>query len=441
MTPRALGSLIVAALPLCTLHAATPDPVELALVEHIEARAPDALALLEQSVNINSGSLNLAGVREVGALFEKALSRIGLQTEWQDGSAFGRAGHLIARHGDRGPHLLLIGHLDTVFEPESPFQRFERIDPTHARGPGIIDMKGGDVIIVEALGALAAAGALDEMTVTVVLIGDEESSGAPLEAARATLITAADDADIALGFEDGDGDPTTAVIARRGYSSWQLDVHGTPAHSSLIFSEDVGYGAAYEMARILNGYRLALAGEPNLTFNPGLVLAGTAVELDAANARGDAFGKNNVVTEHANATGDLRTLTLEQREQAKHRMRQVTSDNLPGTSAELRFVDGYPPLAPTDGNRRLLAIYDQASRDLGFGPVTAVDPAKAGAADISFTAGRVAMALDGLGLMGTGSHTEDETADLSTLTSQAKRAAVTMYRLLDAFSKGPTEQP
>ncbi len=432
-----LAALLVA---LLGTTAAALDAVEQRLVEVVDERQPRALALLEQSVNVNSGSLNLEGVRKVGALFDMALAEVGLETQWLAGSGFGRAGHLIARHGERGVHVLLIGHLDTVFEPDSPFQRFERIDARYARGPGVTDMKGGNVIIVEALHALAQVGVLDGMTVTVMLIGDEESSGRPLSLARAALTDAADAADVALGFEDGDGNPATAVIARRGYSGWTLQVTGTPAHSSLVFSEAVGYGAVYEAARILNGFREALAGEANLTFNPGLLLGGTEVAADFANARGSAFGKSNVVAEHVSAAGDLRTLDLEQREHAKHRMQQIVAASLPGTSAALTFADGYPPLAPSDGNRRLLGIWDQASRDLGLGAVTAVDPAKAGAADISFTAGRVDMALDGLGLMGSGGHTVDEVADLATLPTQTKRAAVTLYRLMLAYRDGASTQ-
>ena len=323
----------------------------------------------------------------------------------------------------------MIGHLDTVFEPDSPFQRFERLDGNRARGPGVTDMKGGNVIILEALRALDAVGALDDMQVTVVLIGDEESSGRPLSLARAALIDAATKADVALGFEDGDSNPATAVIARRGYTGWQLEVSGTPAHSSLIFREDVGNGAGFETARILDGFRREMADEQYLTFNAGLVLAGTTVEHDAPSAAGQAFGKPNVIPERGVVTGDLRTLSAEQEASARERMRVIVEDHLPGTSAEIAFTDGYPPLAPTEGNRRLLSLYDQASRDLGFGPVGAVDPAAAGAADISFTAGLVDMALDGLGLMGSGGHTLEETADLSTLPSQTKRAALLMYRL------------
>lgn len=409
--------------------AADLTATEQRLVEAVDAHEAEALALLEASVNINSGSYNLAGVRKVGELFAGAFQDAGLETEWVDGSAFDRAGHLVARHGDRGPHFVMIGHLDTVFEPDSPFQRFERLDGDLARGPGVIDMKGGNVIILEALRALDAVGALDEMQVTVVLIGDEESSGRPLSVSRAALTDAARAADIALGFENGDSNPATAVIARRGYTGWQLDVTGTPAHSSQIFREDIGYGASYELARILDGFRTTLAGEPNLTFNPGLVLAGTTVEHDAAGSSGHAFGKPNVIPEHAVASGDLRTLSAAQEASARERMQAVVDDHLAGTTATITFTDGYPPLAPTDGNRRLLSLYDAASRDLGFGAVRAVDPAAAGAADVSFTAGLVDMAIDGLGLMGRAGHTVEETADLSTLPSQTKRAALLMYRI------------
>ncbi|MEQ8857931.1 MAG: M20/M25/M40 family metallo-hydrolase [Pseudomonadales bacterium] len=425
----ALGFAAGALLFSSSATAAALTDTEQRLVDAVDARVPAALDLLERSVNVNSGSFNLAGVREVGERFGAAFRDAGLETQWVDGAGFDRAGHLIARHGDRGPHVVMIGHLDTVFEPDSPFQRFERLDGNRARGPGIVDMKGGNVIILEALRALDVVGALDDLQVTVVLIGDEESSGRPLSVARAALIEAARDADIALGFENGDSNPATAVIARRGYTGWQLDVTGTPAHSSQIFREEVGYGASYELARILDGFRRTLAGEQNLTFNPGLILAGTSVEHDAANASGRAFGKPNVIPEFAVASGDLRTLSAEQETAARTRMLGIVEDHLPGTTATLTFTDGYPPLAPTDGNRRLLSLYDQASRDLGFGAVTAVDPAAAGAADISFTAGLVDMALDGLGLMGSGGHTVEETADLATLPSQTKRAALLLYRL------------
>jgi glutamate carboxypeptidase len=409
--------------------------LERRLVEHVDAHREEALSLLERIVNINSGTLNFEGVREVGRVLGAEFEELGFEVRWVDGAAFDRAGHLVAEWppsetpDDGRPHLLLIGHLDTVFEPDSPFQRFERIDETSARGPGTTDMKGGDVVMIYAIKALAEVGALDDLRLTVVMTGDEEKSGRPLSLAREALVAAAESADAAIGFEDGDSNPETAVISRRGGSGWVLKVTGVPAHSSQVFTEEVGSGAIYEAARILTAFHEELKDEPVLTFNPGAFVGGTDVEFDPGQSRGTAFGKSNVVAEHAVVAGDLRALSLEQYRRVKAKMKAIVADHLPQTQAEITFSDGYPPLAPSDGNKRLLALYDQVSRDLGFGPVTAVDPRKAGAADISFVAGYVPMALDGIGLMGSGGHTVDEITDLSTLPMQTKRAAVLLHRL------------
>jgi len=283
--------------------------------------------------------------------------------------------------------------------------------------------------MLAALGALERGGKLDDLDVTVVLHGDEEDAGTPLAAARRDLIEAGRRATVAIGFEDGDGRPETAVIARRGASSWRLETHGRAAHSSQIFTADIGAGAIYELARILAAFQAELSGVADVTFNPGVVLGGTQVDFDTVDQSGRAAGKDNVVAERAVAAGDLRTLTPAQLSETRAGMRDIVSQHLPQTSAEIEFVDGYPPMAPTEGNRRLLALYDAASRDLGFGPVTAVDPRDAGAADISFVAADVAMAIDGVGLMGSGGHTVEETADLSTLVMQAARTALVLARL------------
>lgn len=420
----ALLSILAVAAPL-----RAQSPAERAIIQHIDAHQPEAESLLERLVNINSGTLNLAGVRAVGAILKSELDALGFVTRWEDGAPYQRAGHLIAEHPGQGPRLLLIGHLDTVFEPDNPFQRFERIDSTHARGPGTTDMKGGDVIMVQALKALKARGALDRMSITVVLHGDEEHAGEPPALARGSLMDAARRADIAIGFEDGDGDPRTAVIARRGYTGWRLRSTGTPAHSSQVFREDIGPGAIYEAARVLQTFRERLTGDPLLTFNPGVALGGTSVELDSTAVAGTAAGKSNVVSATMVVAGDLRTISPERLAEAKAAMRAIVAEHLPHTTSEITFEDGYPPMAPTDGNRRLLAVLDQVSRDLGQGPVGIDNPARAGAADVSFVAGIVPMIIDGLGLAGTGGHTDKETADLSELPRLTKRAAILFYRL------------
>ena len=412
----------------------TLDRTEQAIVAAVETRSPEGLALLERLVNINSGTMNFAGVRQVGDILRKELDALGFQTRWVDGAPFGRAGHLIAERTGTGPRLLLIGHLDTVFEPSSPFQKFEKTSDTTVRGPGVIDMKGGDVIMVNAFKALKSAGVLERMSITVVFSGDEESSGRPLELARADLIAAAKNSQYAIGFEDGSGDPRTAVISRRGATNWTLRSTGLPAHSSQIFRSDIGAGAIFESARVLEQFRTRLGTEAYLTFNPGYAIGGTDVRTDSTQPGGAAYGKSNVVSKEMQVFGDIRALSPEQLAKAKRTMQSITTTPLPHTTSEIAFNDGYPPLAPTAGNRKLLTLYDQTSRDLGNFPVVAVDPMRAGAADVSFTAPYVSMALDGLGLSGWDGHTDKETADLRMFAAQTKRAAVFLYRL---STKGP----
>lgn len=407
----------------------TINETEAAIAKHVAAENPRAMALLQETVDINSGTMNFAGVRKVGAVFEREFKELGFATEWVDGKGFNRAGHLVASHGNKGPKILLIGHLDTVFAEDSPFQKMQKLSPTAASGPGITDMKGGDVIIIQALRALRAAGQLDNLQIRVVMTGDEENSGEPLALSKHALLQAGDWADIALGFEDGDGNPKTAATSRRGASGWQLTVTGKPAHSSQIFQPEVGDGAVFEAARILDGFRSALSGVPNLSFNPGVITGGTDASLDADTSRATAFGKDNVIAKTVLVSGDLRAISPEQLNMARKTMQDIVAKHLPHTDARIVFSDGYPPMAPTDGNAKLLAIYSQVSEDFGFGPVIAINPRNAGAADISFVADKVEMALDGIGLMGSGGHTVNEVGDLATLDAMTIRAAVLLYRL------------
>lgn len=407
-------------------------PTEKTIVSYIQNQQDAAVALLERAVDINSGTMNFAGVRAAGAVFQPRFEALGFKTRWIDGQPFGRAGHLVAERkasSRKAPKVLLIGHIDTVFEPTSPFQRFERVDANIVRGPGTADMKGGIVVALTALAALQEAQALDRLDIAVVLHGDEEDAGEPLGLARQALIDAAKAADIAIGLENAADDPATAVTARRSSSRWRIDVKAKSAHSSQIFSDNVGAGAVYELARILDAFYTEIRGEEFLTFNPGLVSGSTQIEFHEEPLSATASGKDNIVAPQAVASGDLRAITLEQRERTKERMRKIVAAHLPQTASEIVFTDSYPPMAPTEGNKRLLGLYDQVSRDLGFGSVTAVNPGRAGAADVSFAAEHVDMAIDGLGLLGGGAHTPTEFADLRNFQIQSQRLAVLLYRL------------
>lgn len=402
------------------------------IVAAVDKANPEALKLWERSVNINSGTMNFEGVKAVGELYRAKLDALGFQTRWIEGKAFGRAGHLIAEHKGKagGKTVLLIGHLDTVFELSSTFQKFNWINDSTVSGPGTGDMKGGNTIMLLSLEALKQAGLLDPMNIIVVMSGDEELSGDPLSLARFDLIEAAKQADIAIGFEDGDGKFEHANISRRSASDWKLIVTGTPAHSSQVFTEQVGAGAIYEASRILNSFYETLSKEPDLTFNPGVILGGSTVEHNADMKGGNAFGKDNIVAKDVVVTGDIRAISPEQLKKAQDAMRAIVSKHLPQTKAEIVFGDGYPPLAPTSGNQQLLEYFSTVSRDLGFGKVEAVKPRNAGAADISFTSGYVDMALDGVGPRTNGGHTSSETADPRTIPMEAKRVAILLYRLL-----------
>ena len=380
-------------------------------------------------MNINSGTLNLSGVKEVGDVFSDAFQEIGFNTQWIEmPEEMNRAGHLFASiDGNKGNKLLLIGHLDTVFEENSPFQTFERINDSIATGPGSNDMKGGDVVLLYALKALADLNLLKQANLTVALIGDEESTGKPLTISRKELIEAGKKADIALGFENATGFDN-ATIARRGASGWSVEVKGKRAHSSGVFNERVGAGAIFEMSRILNAFYEEVRGEEYLTFNPGTLLGGTFVDYDKQTSAGEVFGKTNVVAQSAVVNGGLRFISEEQKENARSKMRAIVNQNLPQTSATITFQDSYPAMGPSEGNLAVLEILSEVSQDLGFGPVSAYDPSKRGAADISFVADYVD-GLDGLGTMGNNAHTPQETVNLKTMNALIQRAALLIYRL------------
>lgn len=400
------------------------------ILAHVQTMNNESINFLEKLVNINSGTLNKKGVREVGAVFETAFKSIGFKTQWINmPEEMNRAGHFFASHdGNKGKKLLLIGHLDTVFEKNSPFQKFERINDTTAFGPGANDMKGGDVVVFFALKALSDLNLLKNSKITVAFTGDEESTGKPLSISRKDLIEAAKNSDIALGFENSTGF-NYATIARRGASGWQVKVEGKRAHSSGVFNENTGAGAIFEMSRILNSFYEEVKGEKYLTFNPGTILGGTFVNYNPQKSSGDAFGKTNVVAQTTFVNGGLRFISEEQKNNARSKMRRIVSQNLPQTKSSVTFTDSYPAMGPTEGNKALLSILNDVSVSLGYKGVTAYDPGKRGAADISFVADYVD-GLDGLGTMGNGAHTPKETVNLKTMNPLIQRTAIFIYRLI-----------
>ena len=416
------GIAILCVLAVVRLAAADLTPLEHKILAAVDQRREAAIDLLARAVNIPSATENREGVKRVGELYAAELNAMGFETRWVEQSQVGRAGHLVAEHrGTKGTRLLVIGHLDTVLQGE-PFRR----EGARAYGSGSSDMKSGNAIAIEALRALHDAGRLADRQVILVFSGDEEDTGKPYDVSRAALIDAASRSDVALAFEGNE--PGTAVVGRRGFSSWHLEVSGSQGHSSGIFGDDRGAGAIFEASRVLSTFYSELR-EPYLTFNPSVIVGGTDVTFDPPAFSGSATGKTNVVPRAVVVEGDMRFLSREQLDRAREKMRAVVAASLPKTSATISFTDGMPSMAPTEGNHALLATLDQVSKDIGTGPVAVHDPSKRGAGDISFVATQVS-GLDGLGGWGDLDHAPGEWTDLDEMLTLTKRAALLMNRVL-----------
>ncbi|WP_339868609.1 M20/M25/M40 family metallo-hydrolase [uncultured Algoriphagus sp.] len=398
------------------------------LIAEVEKNYIATVALLKEVTNINSGSLNLEGVKAVSDVFEREFQKIGFETEWYKlPPEAKRAGHFIAsRKGNSGKKVFIIGHLDTVFEKEMPFTPFTYLNDSTATGQGVNDMKGGDVMIFASLKALYDLGMLEDKTITVYFTGDEESS-ADEELSRRDFIARAKEHDIALAYETAQSFGI-ATVARRGSSGWKLKTSGKQSHSSGVFRESVGYGAIYEAARILTEFQEELSGEQYLTFNPGQIIGGSDINYNTETGKGEALGKTNIVAREAFVTGDLRFLGEEQKAAARIKMKAIVDRHLNQTNAEISFEDGLPSMIPTEGNMALAEQLNELSEDMGLGEVKPGDPGSRGAGDISFVADFVDC-LDGLGASGNGAHAPGETINMKEYPELIKRSTLFLYRL------------
>jgi glutamate carboxypeptidase len=428
MTSRFLLAAAAATLTASPAIAAL-SPAEQTMIRTVDAEQQRTTAMLQRWVDQNSGTMNLAGVQAMRQMVEPEFQALGFKPEWIDMKAAGRAGHLVARHvgSRRGKRLLLIAHLDTVFEPDSPFQRWTP-EGDKAHGPGAGDDKGGIAVIVAALRAMQAAGTLKNANITVFMTGDEEDAGSPLSVSRRDLIAEGKKADAALDFEDlaVQNGLDMGSTGRRSAGSWTLIVTGRSAHSAGVGPGD--YGAIYDLARIIDEFRRELP-EDKLTYNVGLVGGGQTAQFDPGKIRIEATGKTNIIAATAVARGDMRAISQDQIDRVRTKMRAIVARPLAGAHAEISFdEDSYPPMPPTEGNRAILTELNGVNRDMGLAEMGELDPADRGAGDISFVAAEVS-GLAGLGPASSGSHTASETVDIPSIFKQAKRAAILMSRL------------
>lgn len=420
--------LLLTGLIISPVSYAALSPVETKLAQHVQQHSEQHVSTLQKLVDIQSGTMNQAGVKNVGEIVKTELDKLGFKTTWvYEPESMHRAPTLLAEFSGNGKSILLIGHLDTVFPKNIPFKRFV-LNGDNAKGQGVLDDKGGVVVMLAALEALHDTHVLQNSNITIILTGDEESSGKPTSVSRQPLIRAAQQSKYAIGFEPA-VTLNTITIARRGISTWKITAKGNASHSATVFKPGVGAGAIFNLSHCLEQIRTELQQEKSLSFNVGLIAGGSKVHVNSAQSSAQAIGKTNVVPAEAMAKGDLRYNSLVQKDRAKKQMRNIVTKHLPFTSAKIEFVDGIPPMVAKPASESLLNMYSDVSQDLGQGKVKAFDPDARGAADISYASGIVEASLSGLGPTGFGPHTKIERINLQSLTTQAQRAAILIYRL------------
>jgi glutamate carboxypeptidase len=458
--PELMGSTLLALL----LCAATSARAELA-AEEIELKVgiaeqrDEMVALLAELVRLNTGSWNREGLEQMADLLVPLFEELDFAVTLEPGVPLDLPGlehpHtgplVIARRaapdetGDP-PTILLVGHFDTVFERDSPFQDFvfdevepelpaaaemaeeDQVEvdpapperPARATGPGAVDMKGGLVVMLHALRALREAGMLERASWVVLLNSDEEIGSL---GSREWIEEEAGDADYGFVFEAAHGGGGM-VRSRRGLGQFYMSVQGVSAHSGS--AHDKGRSAVRELAeKVLLIESLTDYGR-GVTLNVGTIEGGT---------------KRNIVPEHAAAWIDLRYDEPKLGEQARLELERISGDaSVDGTETTLWGTLHRPPKLATPQVDFLLSTHATVASDLG---ISLPDPVHAGGGTDGSLMGAVGLpTLDSMGVVGGGAHTTREYVELDSLADRAALAAILLRRIVHGKVPLPTtEEP
>lgn len=398
------------------------------IIQYIDDHTQDQIHFLKQIVNINSETENIEGVKEVGKVFQQQFADLGFKSRWITmPKSMERAGHLVAeRNGNKGKSILILGHIDTVFRPNDPFNKFT-LNNDVATGPGVLDNKGGDAVILYALKALQYANVLQDASITVILTGDEENVGKPIDAARRILQHAAEKADVALEFEWSNS-LNSATVARRGQTSWLMTVKGKTQHSYLIFEDVKDKGSIYIAAEILSAFYENFVDIYGVSINPAIIAGGTSAMIEKDH--GFAIGKKNIIPAKTVVSGDMRYISEQQKLSIMKQMQRIIFQ-IARKGATIEFNEKKLAMPLTLKNQELLLKFSQISDSLGYGKIEAYDPMKRDASDLSYVASIVPSNLAGLGPVGKGAHSSHESIDLNSLPITTKRAAMLLYYLIN----------
>jgi glutamate carboxypeptidase len=387
-----------------------PDPDALRRI--VEARLPRYLAELESLVNIDCGSYTPEGVNRVADVVAASLAELGADIERtphrpaDDGAQLGDL--VVGRLDGDGPRLLLIGHMDTVFDPGTAAARPYRSDGDRVTGPGVTDMKAGLLAGLHALGTLQEAG--ERPAVTFVANPDEEI-GSPFSSPVIRRLAPEHDVALVLECARANGD---IVSARKGIVDFHIDVFGRAAHAGV--EPEKGRSAILEAAHQVLALHALNGRWPSVTVNAGVIRGGT---------------RPNVVPERCELRVDLRAATGDTFTAASAEVeRLVASPTLEGVRLELRRTAGHPPMEKTEASGRLVALAVAIAGGLGF---ELRDAATGGASDANTTSALGVPTLDGLGPVGGDDHSVDEWLDLSSVVPRTTLLASLVARISEAL--------
>jgi glutamate carboxypeptidase len=369
-------------------------PLQTRLTEAVEARLPRYLAELEALVNIDCGSYTPAGVNQVADAVAASLAELGASVEriaHQPSAGDPQLGDLVVGHlpGD-GPRLLLIGHMDTVFDPGTAAERPFMVSGDRATGPGTSDMKGGLLAGLHALAALQAAGT--RPAVTFVANPDEEI-GSIFSTPHIRRLAGDHDAALVLESARATGE---IVSARKGIADLEVTFSGRAAHAGV--EPEKGRSAILAAARQVVAIHALNGRWPSVTLNAGVIAGGT---------------RPNVVPAGCQLQLDLRAATRTEFEAAMAEVERLVAEPSPeGVSAELRRMALHPVMERTPATARLAELAIAIAANLGF---ALRDTSTGGASDANTTSNAGLPSLDGLGPIGGDDHSADEWLDLGSV--------------------------
>jgi glutamate carboxypeptidase len=373
--------------------------VDVGTLRDIAARRYDAfVGALEAMVNVDCGSYTPVGVNVIADMCAARFVSNGWEVERRphragDGDASQLGDLVIGRlRGAGGPNVLLVGHMDTVFDEGTVAERPFRVDGEIARGPGVSDMKGGLLTGFVATEVLQEAGFDGFGTITYVCNPDEEI-GSPYSGPVIRELAPQHDAAFVLEGARANGD---IVSARKGITDYRITITGRAAHAGV--EPEKGRNAVLEAAHAIVALQGLNGRWPGVTVNVGVVHGGT---------------RTNVVAERCELQVDLRAPALETLQEAEAEIERICAEHVvPDVTTDVVGHGWHRPMEKKEGAARLVDIAVELARELGFG---LRDAATGGASDANTTSAAGTPTIDGLGPVGGDDHAPAEWLDLSSV--------------------------